>query len=135
MQSSPLPYFLIPLGPKYFPQHPILGATSVRVLASLSDTKFHTHIQNNRQNYRFVYRNCYIFGWKTGKQKMQNRMVAVIPRVQSAVNVSLKAILIGWYCPRLFDLCHTPRLFISFICRTLRLIDVKIWFCQHFLLD
>jgi hypothetical protein len=43
MKSSPLPCHLVPLTPKFLPQHPILDTPSTSVSPSLWETKFHTH--------------------------------------------------------------------------------------------
>jgi hypothetical protein len=45
MQSSPLPYYLIPLRPRYLPQHPISWKSSAYLHPSVRATKFHTHIK------------------------------------------------------------------------------------------
>ena len=42
MQASPLPYYLIPLRPKYLPQHPVLKQPSASVPPLMWKTKFHT---------------------------------------------------------------------------------------------
>jgi hypothetical protein len=38
-----------------------------------------SHPYKNRQNYSTVYRNFYIFGYQTGRQKILQRMIASIP--------------------------------------------------------
>jgi hypothetical protein len=55
----------------------------------MSETKFHTHtkqlaesftpIQNNWQNYGFVYFKLYVPKQQAGRQKTLNQMVASIP--------------------------------------------------------
>ena len=54
--SSLHPHHLIPLRPKYSPQHPILKHCEPTFLPQSEWPSF-TPIQNNRQNYSFVYRN------------------------------------------------------------------------------
>ena len=75
MQSSSLPCYLIPLGPKYPSQHPTLENPQPIFLPQCERSSF-TSIQSNRQNYSFVYLNLYIFGYKSGRQKILNRMIA-----------------------------------------------------------
>jgi hypothetical protein len=55
MQFSPLPCYIIPLWPKYYPQHSILRHPQWK-------RPSFTHIQNKRLNYSSVYLNLYIFG-------------------------------------------------------------------------
>jgi hypothetical protein len=62
MQSSPLPCRLVPLKPKYPPQHPILEHPQSLFLPQGERPSF-TPIQNNRQNYSSVYPNLCAFGW------------------------------------------------------------------------
>jgi hypothetical protein len=45
---------------------------------NVSDHVSHPH-KNNKQNYRPVYPNFYIFGYQTGRQKILRQMVASIP--------------------------------------------------------
>ena len=54
MQLSPLPYYLVPLRPKYSPQHPIFKHPQPTFLPQCERPSF-TPIQNNRQNYSSVY--------------------------------------------------------------------------------
>jgi len=53
MYSSPLPCYLVPLRPKYLPQHPILGHSQPMFLSKCESLSL-TPIQNNRQNYSGV---------------------------------------------------------------------------------
>jgi hypothetical protein len=53
MQSSPLPCYLIPLGPKYPPQHSILENPQPSFLPQCEWPSF-TPIQNNRQDYSSI---------------------------------------------------------------------------------
>jgi hypothetical protein len=69
---------------------------SANVPPSIWATKFHPHTKN-RQNYSAVYLNIYIFGQQTGRQKTLHRMIASIPRLQSALNLLLNTILISLY--------------------------------------
>jgi hypothetical protein len=66
MYFSPLPCYLIPLGPKYPPQHIILENHQPTFLPQCERSTF-KHIQNNRQDYSSVYLNLYtwIANWKT----------------------------------------------------------------------
>jgi hypothetical protein len=49
MQSSPLPCYLLPLRPKYLPQHPLLKYPQHIFLPQCEGPSFRT-IQNKRQN-------------------------------------------------------------------------------------
>ena len=59
--KAPLPCYLIPLRPKYSPQHPILKHPQPMFLPQCERPHF-TPIQNNRQNYISVYLHLYILG-------------------------------------------------------------------------
>jgi hypothetical protein len=61
MQSSPLPYYLVPLRPKYPPQKPILQQPQPTTRFQCERRSF-TPTQNNRQNCNSVGFNLYIFG-------------------------------------------------------------------------
>jgi hypothetical protein len=60
MWSSLLPCYLVPLGPKYAPQHPVLENPQHTFLPKCERPSF-TPIQNNRQEYSSVYLNLYTF--------------------------------------------------------------------------
>ena len=53
MYFSPLPCYLVPLRPKYSPQHPILKHPQPKFLPQCERPSF-TPIQNNRQNYTSI---------------------------------------------------------------------------------
>jgi hypothetical protein len=55
MQFSPL-FYLVPLWPKYSPQHPVLKHPQLTFLPQCERPSF-TPIQNNRQNYSSAYLN------------------------------------------------------------------------------
>ena len=59
MQLHPLTCYLIPPGPNYSPQHPILKQPQPAFLPECQWPSF-TPIQNNRQNYSSVYLSLYI---------------------------------------------------------------------------
>ena len=59
MWFSPLPCYLVPIRPKYPPQHPILKHRQPAFLPECERRSF-TPIQNNRQNCGPVYLNLYI---------------------------------------------------------------------------
>ena len=59
-EFSTFPCYLIPLGPKYSPLHPILRHPQLTFLPQCQRRSF-TPVQNNRQNYRSVYLNLYFF--------------------------------------------------------------------------
>jgi hypothetical protein len=70
----------------------------------------HTHIQNNWQNYSFIY---LIFTFLDGRreEKSLNQMVASIPRIYSSLNLLVHAILIliYYYCYKIFEFCHISK--------------------------
>jgi hypothetical protein len=61
MYFSPFPCHLVPLRPKYSPQHPILKHPQPTFLPQCQRPSC-TPIQNKGQNYSSVYLNLYIFG-------------------------------------------------------------------------
>ena len=65
---SPLPYYLVPLRPKYSPQQTIIKPPEPTFLPQCERPSF-TPIQNNRQNYSFMCFNLYMFGEQAGGQK------------------------------------------------------------------
>ena len=83
---SPLPCYLIPLRPKYFPQHPILKHARHTFLPQRKRKRF-TPTQNIGQNYSSVYLNLYIVGSQTGRRKILHRMIASVPWLQSTFNL------------------------------------------------
>ena len=64
MYFSSLPCYIIPLRPKYYPQHPILENPKPTFLPQCERPRF-TTIQNNRLNYSSVYLDLHIFGQQT----------------------------------------------------------------------
>ena len=68
----PIPCYLVPLRPKYLPQHPTLRYPQTTFLHQRERPCF-TPTQNNRQNYSSVHLNLYIFGYQTGRQKILHR--------------------------------------------------------------
>jgi len=88
IMSSPLPQYLIPLTPKYLPQHPILQQPQPTFLPNC-DTPSFKPTQNNRENCSSVYLNLYIFGQHTGWQKILHWMTGIIPTLQFPLNMEL----------------------------------------------
>ena len=68
MQLSPLPCYLVPLRPKYFPQHPILKHPHPTSLPHCQRPSF-IPIQNNRQNYSSVYINLCVLNSKVENKR------------------------------------------------------------------
>jgi len=62
MQSSPFPSYLVPLGPRYISQHPILENLQLMFLPQCERPRF-TPIQQDTQNYNSVYFTLYILGY------------------------------------------------------------------------
>jgi len=54
MSSPPLPCYLVPLRPKYSPQHPVLKHPQPTFIPQFERSSF-TPTQNNRQNYSYSY--------------------------------------------------------------------------------
>jgi hypothetical protein len=90
----PLPCHLVPLRPKYSPQHPILKYPQPTFFPQCQRPSFIPIQNNNRQNYISVYLNILIFGSQTGKQKILHRVIAGIFLLQSALNFFLNRIFI-----------------------------------------
>ena len=86
-------HYLVPLRPKYGPQHPIFKHPQPTFLPQCERPCF-THILNNRQSNYSVYLNLYIFGQQTGRQKILHWMIASIPWLWSDLNFFLNRILI-----------------------------------------
>ena len=61
MLFSPFPFYLVPLRPKYYPQHPVLKHPQPTFLPQCQRLSF-TPIQDNRQNYISIYLDLYTFG-------------------------------------------------------------------------
>jgi len=61
MRYPPLPCYLVPLRPKYLPQHPDLEYLQPMFLPQRETPNF-TPEQNNRENYISVHFNIYILG-------------------------------------------------------------------------
>jgi hypothetical protein len=78
MYFSPLSCHLVPLQPKYSPQHPIRKYPQPAFLPQCEQPSF-TPVQHNRQTYDFVYLNLFIIGQQTGTQKIRQQMTASIP--------------------------------------------------------
>jgi hypothetical protein len=78
MQFSPTSCHFISLLSKYSPQHPVLKHPQSMFLPLCHRQSF-TPIQNNRQNYSFVYSNCYIFRKQTRGQRVLDRMEQALP--------------------------------------------------------
>jgi hypothetical protein len=89
---SPLPCYLVPLRPKYYPQNPIFKHPQTKFRPQCEWLSF-TPIQNNRLNYSFVYLNVYIFGYQPGRQRILHRLIASIPWLRSVLHFFLNRIL------------------------------------------
>jgi hypothetical protein len=71
MKSSPVFCHFVALILECSPQHPV----------SKHPLSMFTPIQNNSQNYSYVYFNLKVFGEEMGRQKILNRKTASIPRI------------------------------------------------------
>ena len=108
MWSSPLPCHLIPLRPKYPPQHSILEHPQPVFLPQCELPSF-TPIQNNVHNYSSAYLNLCIFGYQTGRHKMLHRMVAWISWLQSVLNFSRMEFLFVKVVPKYLNSSTLPK--------------------------
>ena len=95
MQSTPLhsSVTLVPLTPRYLPQHPTLEHPEPMFLLQCQRQRF-TPIQNKRKNQSSVYLNFYSFVQETGRQKILHHIVSNNPRLQSAFNCFMNRILV-----------------------------------------
>jgi hypothetical protein len=114
MQSFPLPCYLVPLGPKYPPHHPILESPQPTFLPQCERPIF-TTIRNKRQDYSSVYLHLYIFGQQIGRRKIQQRMITINPRLQSALNLFTNGMLIHQGFSQIFKLCRSFKEFITYL--------------------
>jgi hypothetical protein len=65
-----------------------------------------TPIQEQRENYNFVYSDFYVFRRQIRWQKVLNWMAADIAQIQSALNFPMNKFLIFYSCSQIFELCH-----------------------------
>ena len=91
---SPFPCYLIPLRPKYSPQHPTLKHPQPMFLPHCQQPSF-TPIQSNNQNYSSVYILIFIFLDSKLRQKILHWIITSIPGLKSALNFFLNRILIS----------------------------------------
>jgi hypothetical protein len=115
MWSSQFPCYLIPLRPKYLPQHSILKHPEPIFLPQCERSSFST-TQNNRQSYSSVSFDLHIFGQQTVKQKILHQMIASIPQIKSACNFFIRGIWICYGCTKISELFHLIKLRVFITC-------------------
>jgi hypothetical protein len=80
VQLPSLSCYFIPLWSKHSPYNPVFKHLQSKFLPYCERPSF-TSVQNNWQNYGFVYFSLYIPIQQAGRQKTLDRMVASIPRI------------------------------------------------------
>ena len=92
MQFSPVPCYLVPLNPKYSPQHPTLNTLGLRSSLNASDHVLHPYKTTVKVIILYILIFAF-FGYQNGRQKTRYRMIASILLIQSALNFFLNRIL------------------------------------------
>ena len=101
---SPLPCYLVPLRPKYSPQHTILKHPQLMFLTSMWATMFHT---KTTQKIIVLYILFFIFLDRKMEDERFCTEWSSIPWLQSALYFFLNGILIRRVCSQISKLFHT----------------------------
>jgi hypothetical protein len=109
--SCEAPYYAVisnllslhPYSVQVFSSAPCSQTPSVRVPPLCQRQSFATR-QNHRHNYSFVYSNFYVFRQQTKRQKVLNRMVTSVIRIQCYFNFLLNQIEFVTFVPKYFNI-------------------------------
>jgi hypothetical protein len=94
VQSPPVPFYLVPLRPKYLPQHIIFQHRQPTFLVRRDRPSFPTHIKRQTMSRCGIFSCLYFCKTQTKRQNILNRIAEGISGVKSDFNFFMNAILV-----------------------------------------